>query len=768
MNKSLRMKMLTYILLSTVVIFAVILGYLGFTMKKNLMENAKELTSTYSDEYSNEIRVRLSKNLEFARVVAQSFEAFQTIPSENRIEVHNSMMKNLLQKNPDLLAVWVNWELSTLYPSWSKPYGRERLIFHKDGNNFIYQFEQLDTVPGFTRGSYYEAMESKVDLVTNPYWFTFAGTGEQYLETSFGVPIMVDGAFGGLAGVDVELQYFQNIIKEISPFESSFGYMIANDGQIVAHPNEELVGLTLEDFLPGRSEEILLQIQEGKEFEMIIDNNGTDYYTAFSPIVLGNSNTPWSFAMAVPLEVIYSEAKSTFLRTIIVGIIGLVLITIIVSFIAHSIVAPIAKTTKTLGLLAKGDIEDVKKLEVAQQDEIGQMSHSVNTLIDGLNSTAEFALEIGKGNYNKDFSVLSEKDVLGNALLEMRDSLVQAKKQEEERKLEDEKQNWATQGMAKFGEILRQNTDDMNEFAYHIISNLVDYIGANQGGLFIINDEDKGDEFIELLASYAYERRKYIDKRIEMGVGLIGRCIQEKKTIYMTDLPDDYITITSGLGQAKPNALLVVPLMVNEEIFGVVELAGFNEFEPQVIKFVEDIGKTIASTISTTKINIRTSKLLEQSQQQSEEMAAQEEEMRQNMEELQATQEEAARRSAEMQGLLDALNSSNLVIEYDLDGNIISVNDNYLQLVGASRDQMIGTHHTDNMKLTAKQKKEISKFWEDLRKGISKKETNTVEFKGKEYTFVETYTPILDENGNPEKVLKISTDISDFIGKSKK
>jgi PAS domain S-box-containing protein len=328
--------------------------------------------------------------------------------------------------------------------------------------------------------------------------------------------------------------------------------------------------------------------------------------------------------------------------------------------------------------------------------------------------------------------------------------------------LEDQKQNWTTQGLAKFGEILRQNNDDMQDFSYHIISNLVKYIDANQGGIFMVNDDDKNDVFVELLAFYAYERRKYMEKRIEPGVGLIGRCVQEQKTIYMTELPEEYIKITSGLGQSVPNALLIVPLKVNDEIFGVVELAGFNAFEDHVIKFVEEVGESIASTISTTKINIRTTQLLEQSQQQSEEMAAQEEEMRQNMEELQATQEEADRRSTEMQGLVDALNTANLVIEYDLNGNIIEVNDNYIQLVGTTKDQLIGTHHTDNMQLTKTQKKEIEQFWIDLRNGIAKKETDHVEFSGKEYVFVATYTPILDENGKPVKVLKIATDITEY------
>jgi methyl-accepting chemotaxis protein len=137
--------------------------------------------------------------------------------------------------------------------------------------------------------------------------------------------------------------------------------------------------------------------------------------------------------------------------------------------------------------------------------------------------------------------------------------------------------------------------------------------------------------------------------------------------------------------------------------------------------------------------------------------------MRQNMEELQATQEEADRKTADMQGLLNALNTANLVIEYDLYGKILTVNDNYLKLVDIKRNQIVGTHHSDNMKFNKKELEANKGFWTDLRNGIAKKETNTVEFHSIKYTFVETYTPIFDEEGNPEKVLKIATDISEFV-----
>ncbi len=266
-----------------------------------------------------------------------------------------------------------------------------------------------------------------------------------------------------------------------------------------------------------------------------------------------------------------------------------------------------------------------------------------------------------------------------------------------------------------------------------------------------------------MAASHAYDRRKYIDKRLEIGEGLVGRCAQEKETIYLTELPKDYIQIGSGLGNDDPTSLLLVPLKLNEVVYGVIELASLQEIDRHKVDFVKKIGESIAATISTVKINIKTVKLLDESRIKSEELASQEEEMRQNMEELQATQEEADRKAAEMESLINALHVSSYVIEYDSTGKIIFVNDEYLNLTNQTADQMVGTHHSDNLLMDEDQLSDYKLFWEDLRRGIIKKETSQVKLNGKVYTFIETYSPIVNEKNQVVKVLKIAHNITDFI-----
>ncbi|MFO8234383.1 MAG: GAF domain-containing protein [Bacteroidales bacterium] len=341
-----------------------------------------------------------------------------------------------------------------------------------------------------------------------------------------------------------------------------------------------------------------------------------------------------------------------FQRSIALLGLTLTIISILIALIlTRTIISPINRIKKVILDMCKGVLPRRKIKET--KDEVGDISAALNNLIESFRKFTNFANEIGKGNYDISFKPLSEKDDLGNALLEMRDNLKQASEEEAKRKTEDEQRQWATQGIAKFSEILRENNDGIEELSYQIIRNLVKYISANQGGLFIINDDDENEKFIELKAAYAFNKRKYMDKRIESGVGLIGRSVQEGETIYMNELPDDYINITSGLGDAIPRSLLIVPLKTNEQVHGAIELASFNEFEQYQIDFIERIAENIGSTLASVKINIKTNELLERSQQQAEEMKAQEEEMRQNMEELKATQEESTRREKELKEKLE-------------------------------------------------------------------------------------------------------------------
>ena len=264
----------------------------------------------------------------------------------------------------------------------------------------------------------------------------------------------------------------------------------------------------------------------------------------------------------------------------------------------RSLVKPVFLFRKALSEISKGELPDNKIPE--GKDELGQMAIALNTLIHSLRSLSTFSQEIGKGNYDSEFTPLGKNDILGNSLLMMRENLRNAAIEESKHREEDEIRNWSTQGIARFNEILREYSNQFENLTQHVISNLVKYLEANVGGLYLLKKTPDGESVIELVTSYAYNRKKYIKKEIAVGEGLIGRCVQESETIFMTDVPADYLKIKSGLGEERPTCLLISPLKFNEEIIGVVELASIKEFKPHQVEFVERIGTSIASSMAST------------------------------------------------------------------------------------------------------------------------------------------------------------------------
>ena len=209
---------------------------------------------------------------------------------------------------------------------------------------------------------------------------------------------------------------------------------------------------------------------------------------------------------------------------------------------------------------------------------------------------------------------------------------------------QEEKLNWISKGLADMAEILRQDHDDIH---VALVSEIVKYIEANQGCIFMVNENDADHIFLEMKACYAFQRQKHFAKNIEIGQGLIGQCYLEKEIIKLKEVPDDFVNITSGLGNALPSYVVIIPIMHDDRVAGVMEFALFHELEDYQVEFLDKLSYNLGSFFIANSMNIRTKDLLDQSQVQMEQLRAQEEEMRQNMEELQATQEEMQRKEKE-------------------------------------------------------------------------------------------------------------------------
>ncbi|MEQ8244665.1 GAF domain-containing protein [Fulvivirga sp.] len=378
----------------------------------------------------------------------------------------------------------------------------------------------------------------------------------------------------------------------------------------------------------------------------------------------------------------------------------------------------------------------------------------LQTAEERMNQNIEFAKRISEGEFNYEYT-LEEGDQMGSALVSMNSNL-------KESSVREKQESFKNVGLTEIGDIIRNHSENLNELTYQIVSYLVTYMKLNQGGVFILNDDDEDNKFLELKGCYAYERKKFLEKRIGIGEGLIGQCYLERSVIYLKDVPKDYVRITSGLGDAPPSNLIIVPIKNEDTIEGVMELASFKLLEQYEIDFLTRACENIATTIASAKINARTKLLYEESQQQTEEMRAQEEEMRQNMEELSATQEEMERTSLKFKSKYEAINGSGVgSIEFDLYGNIVEANDAFCELMMYEKDEVIGKHHRIFVDKEYAQSESYRLFWNELGQGkLHKGEFTRYNKKGKSVILLGAYSVLKNEHDVPVGVIKFAMDIT--------
>ncbi|MDN5213532.1 PAS domain S-box protein [Fulvivirgaceae bacterium BMA12] len=326
-------------------------------------------------------------------------------------------------------------------------------------------------------------------------------------------------------------------------------------------------------------------------------------------------------------------------------------------------------------------------------------------------------------------------------------------------KQEEDRRNWTIQGLANFGTLIRNEEHDLSNLGNLLISKLVEYTNCNQGAIFTIGAEEDGSQFLEQLSCYAYDRRRFGEKKVKVGVGLLGQCVLEKQTIYLKEVPDDYVYITSGLGFDTPRTLVILPLLANENVYGAVELASFEVLEDYKISFLEKLSESIALTIASQKHKSHTQKLLEESQKLSSELQEKEAAMQESFEKLASTQDEMHQHQMELDGLFRAINNYLVTAEIDMEGKVMGTNKNLLHLFEYKYEEVVGMSIT---RLLNDDKMLSSEFWERLASGKAVSQDHLCKTKAQiPFWLKVSFTPVENTKGEIYKVLMLAENITE-------
>lgn len=303
-----------------------------------------------------------------------------------------------------------------------------------------------------------------------------------------------------------------------------------------------------------------------------------------------------------------------------------------------------------------------------------------------------FAHELSEGDSPEPFKEMMDTD-LGKALRMIQLNIKSNRRKERE-------QSWIAEGKDIVSKILREQ-QEMGELSFQMVKSLIQYISATQGALYLYEEEDKT---LTNMATYAYNRRKYVNQVFKVGEGLVGQCAYEKDYIYRTEIPEDYVSITSGiLGEHKPASILLVPLISNEELHGVIELAFLSDRIPKLtIQYLLELGEIAARTLKNLKMNLKTQHLLEESRKMTDELKSNEIQLQENALEMKSTQGNLETVNIQLEGKIQEAqhatdrihlllkHASEIISIYDKSFNLSYISPSAIKIFGYSPEEMIG------------------------------------------------------------------------------
>jgi CheY-like chemotaxis protein/signal transduction histidine kinase/HAMP domain-containing protein len=269
--------------------------------------------------------------------------------------------------------------------------------------------------------------------------------------------------------------------------------------------------------------------------------------------------------------------KQTQLMVIMAGIVALFFVFLLV----RQIVKPVEQLSDAVEKVKNGDLSEFP--EIQSNNEIGSLGRAFSAMVATLNENHK----------------------------------------------ENQLKEWLQNGQMELNKVMRENYD-LAEFCRKVVTFLANYLGADIGAVYITDKKNH----LELTGSYAFPSRKHQKNEFDFGQGVVGQAALEQQQILLTSVPEDYVVVRSGLGESRPRAIVVKPLVRDNLVVGVIELGSLTSFSENALNFLDVVEGHIAVTIQTILGHVRVQELLQQSQTQTEELAAQQEELRQTNEEL--------------------------------------------------------------------------------------------------------------------------------------
>ncbi|MBQ9469758.1 MAG: HAMP domain-containing protein, partial [Bacteroidales bacterium] len=396
MKINIRSKILLYMLVTTIVFYLMVVGYLLRTLWTNSYNDALIKIEQEAETIAKSVGIEFENKLSTARTLSQAFTIYKTMPEEEWTRLFISMYTPILERTPQIFYIWDSWEYNKYKPNYTKTHGRLVTNLRRENGKIVSDVLERDTD---SEGVLYSGLKKlNHETIMDPY-IDEGPASEKIMVVSYIAPIQINDEFCGLVGLDADMGNLQDLIVKANTIKGGYATLVSHGGIIAGHPKTALIGKHINDVIPKESETHRLQekIEQGRALHYVRQDANDSYVVYWCPVNTIDQVAPWSVGVVVPYDSIFSGLHRTLLIGALISLLGLLLITGGALFVSNNISRPIAQMTQRLNRLADGEMSQEQSQELRTGDELEEMSRALDTSLRSLNSKAQFAEAIGNG-----------------------------------------------------------------------------------------------------------------------------------------------------------------------------------------------------------------------------------------------------------------------------------------------------------------------------------------------------------------------------------
>jgi len=387
MLRTIKSKLLFYSSLLVFISLSVMLFFVSTSTKNSLEKKSIESMINLTKESKLNIQNKFDIATQIGKNLVTIYSNFKSKNHHLDRDMSNFMLKSILEQNSNIYGIWSVWEpnqfdnrdLEYIDRSNSDNRGRYIPYFYRDSSNIVSSlaegYSNLDS-----SGDFYQIPKrTKKTTVIEPMEYIIEG--KKIFTSSLCFPIIQNGKFLGVVGIDIGLNEFNDLIKDIKPY-GGYSYIISNSGLIVAHIDSKLINKNINSL--NQKASFTEAIKNGKALldKKVSLKNNIESYIVLEPIQIANTKEAWSFGLAVPVENVLEDANRTFIYTLLIAIISIILIVIILYILISYQLKPLNKLEKATYEFANGDSDLTKVLPTVRKNELSKSNKNINSFIE--------------------------------------------------------------------------------------------------------------------------------------------------------------------------------------------------------------------------------------------------------------------------------------------------------------------------------------------------------------------------------------------------